>query len=74
MSAQCDVCGKKPSFGKKVARAGRRAQQRYVKARTSRRFNPNIQPVRAVQDGTPVRLKVCTACIKKGAIRRRASA
>ncbi|MFC9438610.1 50S ribosomal protein L28 [Nocardia sp. NPDC057030] len=72
MSAHCDVCGKKPSFGKQVARAGRRAQQRYVKGRTSRRFDPNIQSVRAVKDGAPVRMKVCTSCIKKGRVQRRA--
>lgn len=74
MSAHCDICGKKPSFGKKVARAGRRAQQRYVKGRSSRRFNPNIQPVRTVQDGTPVRMKVCTSCLKKGSVQRRTTA
>ncbi|MEV6073315.1 50S ribosomal protein L28 [Nocardia sp. NPDC052001] len=71
MSAHCQVCGKQPSFGQRVARAGRRAQQRYVKGRTSRRFNPNLQPVRTVRDGTPVRMTVCTSCLKKGRVQRR---
>ncbi|GGR86715.1 50S ribosomal protein L28-1 [Streptomyces aureoverticillatus] len=74
MSSRCDVCGKQPSFGKRVARSGSRAQSRHVRGRSSRRFNPNIQPVRAVKDGTPVRMKVCTSCIKKDKVERRVSA
>ncbi|WP_373298214.1 50S ribosomal protein L28 [Streptomyces abikoensis] len=73
VSSRCDVCGKQPGFGKRVARAGLRAQVRHVKGRSTRRFNPNIQPVRAVKDGTPVRMKVCTSCIKKGKVERRVS-
>ncbi|OII65158.1 50S ribosomal protein L28 [Streptomyces sp. CC53] len=74
MSSRCDVCDKQPSFGKRVARSGSRAQSRHVRGRSSRRFNPNIQSVRAVKDGTPVRMKVCTSCIKKGKVERRVSA
>ncbi|MEW2575299.1 50S ribosomal protein L28 [Streptomyces syringium] len=74
MASRCDVCGKQPGFGKRVARAGLRAQVRHVKGRSNRRFNPNIQPVRAVKDGTPVRMKVCTSCIKRGKVERRVSA
>lgn len=73
MSKRCDVCGKEPSFGNRVARLGRRALIRRVKARTPRRFIPNIQSVKTVVDGTPVRLKVCTSCLKKGKVLRRAS-
>jgi large subunit ribosomal protein L28 len=36
--------------------------------RTKRRWNPNIQRVRAVVDGTPKRLYVCTSCIKAGKV------
>jgi len=36
--------------------------------RTKRRWNPNIQRVRAVVDGTPTRLYVCTSCIKAGKV------
>ena len=71
MSAVCDICGKKPGFGKNVARAGRKAIKRYVKGRTSRQFKPNIQSVRALVDGTPKRLNVCTACLKAGKVTRR---
>ena len=70
MSKICDVCGKQPMFGKSVARLGKGAMIRRVKARTPRRFNPNIQPVRAIIKGTPTRLKVCTSCIKTGKVQR----
>jgi len=38
--------------------------------RTKRRFNPNIQRVRAVVSGTPKRLNVCTSCLKAGKVTR----
>jgi large subunit ribosomal protein L28 len=40
--------------------------------RTRRRWNPNIQRVRAiVGKSTPKRLNVCTSCIKAGKVTRR---
>jgi large subunit ribosomal protein L28 len=36
--------------------------------RTKRRWNPNIQRVRALVDGTVKRVSVCTGCIKSGKI------
>jgi len=38
--------------------------------RSSRRWNPNIQRVRAVVNGAPKRLNACTRCIKAGKIQR----
>jgi large subunit ribosomal protein L28 len=67
------VCGKKPGFGRAVARTGKASLKRRVKRRTPRLFRPNIQTVRAVVNGTPKRLDVCTSCIKKGTVRRRAA-
>ena len=48
MAAVCDVCGKGPGFGKSVS---------HSHVRTNRRWNPNIQRVRALVNGTPKRLK-----------------
>jgi large subunit ribosomal protein L28 len=61
MASVCDVCGKGPGFGNNVSHSHRR---------TRRRFNPNVQRVRAVVSGTPRRLYVCTSCIKAGKITR----
>jgi large subunit ribosomal protein L28 len=71
VSGRCDVCGKEPSFGRSVARLGRRALKRRIKARTARMFYPNIQSVRTVVNGTPTRLNVCTSCLKAGKVQRR---
>jgi large subunit ribosomal protein L28 len=61
MAAVCDICGKKPFFGKRVSKSHRR---------TNRRWNPNVQRVRAVVNGTPKRLHVCTSCLKAGKVQR----
>lgn len=61
MSSVCDICGKTPEFGKRVS---------HSHVRTNRRFNPNIQSVRAVLNGTTKRLNVCTKCIKSDRVVR----
>ena len=59
MASVCQVCGKHPSFGHNISHSHRR---------TKRRWNPNIQRVRAVVDGTTKRVNVCTSCLKAGKI------
>jgi large subunit ribosomal protein L28 len=59
MAAVCDICGKKPSFGMNVSHSHRR---------TKRRWDPNIQRVRALVNGAPKRLHVCTSCIRAGKV------
>lgn len=64
MAATCDVCGKGPSFGHAISHSHRR---------TKRRWNPNIQRVRALvgpTGTTPKRVNVCTSCMKAGKIKR----
>ena len=68
MGAVCLLCGKHPSFGNHVSRLGSNALKRRVKARTPRRFDPNIQRVRAEIDGTVRRIDVCTSCLKAGRV------
>jgi large subunit ribosomal protein L28 len=51
MASVCEVCGKKPQFGMRLSHSHRR---------TRRRWNPNIQKVRAVVNGTHTRVHVCT--------------
>ncbi|MFV0461865.1 MAG: 50S ribosomal protein L28 [Nostocoides sp.] len=65
MAATCDVCGKGPSFGHSISHSHRR---------TKRRWNPNIQRVRALvgpTGTTPKRLNVCTSCLKAGKVVKR---
>jgi large subunit ribosomal protein L28 len=62
VAAVCDVCGKGPGFGKNVSHSNRR---------TNRRFDPNIQPVRArLGISQTKRMNVCTGCIKAGKVSR----
>jgi large subunit ribosomal protein L28 len=61
MAAVCEICGKKPFFGKSVSHSHRR---------TNRRWDPNVQRVRALVNGTPKRLYVCTSCIKADKVTR----
>jgi large subunit ribosomal protein L28 len=64
VAANCDVCGKGPGFGHSISHSHRR---------TKRRWNPNIQRVKAlVGDAgvTPKRLNVCTSCLKAGKVKR----
>ena len=35
---------------------------------TKRRFNPNLQNVRALDNGRPKKMTVCTNCIKSGRV------
>ena len=35
---------------------------------TKRRFDPNLQRVRILVDGTPRRMYVCTRCLKGGKV------
>jgi large subunit ribosomal protein L28 len=59
VGAVCDVCGKRPSFGMRLSHSHRR---------TKRRWNPNIQRVRALVDGVPRRIDVCTSCLRAGKV------
>ncbi|PYP86844.1 MAG: 50S ribosomal protein L28 [Blastocatellia bacterium AA13] len=59
MSKRCDVCGKGPQFGNTVSHANNR---------TKRRFEPNLQAVRALVNGVVQRMRVCTRCLKAGKV------
>ena len=40
---------------------------------TNRRFNPNLQTVRAVTKGVQRRVKVCTRCLRSGKVTKPAA-
>ena len=63
MAAVCDICGKKPWFGKSVT---------FSHKRNNRRWDPNVQRVRALINGSPKRVNACTSCIKAGKVVRAA--
>nr|HID59466.1 50S ribosomal protein L28 [Desulfobacterales bacterium] len=59
MSRVCDICGKRPRVGNNVSHANNK---------TKRRFYPNLQKVRAVQNGRVRRINACTRCIRSGLV------
>jgi large subunit ribosomal protein L28 len=61
MAQVCELCGKGPRFGNNISHAHNV---------TRRRWNPNLQSVRAVAPGgsNSKRVKACTSCIKSGKV------
>jgi large subunit ribosomal protein L28 len=59
MSKICAYCGKKPAFGN---------HRSHSMVATRRRFDPNLQRVRVLLDGSPKRAYVCTRCLKSGVV------
>lgn len=61
MSRQCEICGKKPVTGNNVSHA-------HNKTRTV--WSPNLQKVRALQNGSVKTIKVCTRCIRSNKVQK----
>jgi len=59
--AKCEICGKGVQVGIKLS---------HSHIRTKRTWSPNIQRVRALVNGTPTRIKVCTRCLRSGKVTR----
>lgn len=59
MSKVCEVCGKRPMVGSNVSHANNK---------TKKRWYPNLQRVRTLQNGCARRMTVCTSCIRSGVV------
>ncbi len=59
--AKCDVCGKGVVFGQNVSHSHRR---------TNRTWKPNVRKVRAIVNGTPTTVHVCSRCLRSGKVTR----
>jgi large subunit ribosomal protein L28 len=63
MARRCDICGKGPQVGYNVS---------HSHVRTKRRWLPNLQRIRGLKQGKPVRMQVCAKCLKAGKVTRAA--
>jgi large subunit ribosomal protein L28 len=63
MARACDICGKRPRLGNNVSHANNK---------TRRRWYPNLQRVRAFEQGTVKQVRVCTRCLRAGKVRKAA--
>jgi large subunit ribosomal protein L28 len=59
MPKVCHVCNKGPAFGN---------SRSHSMVATKRRFDPNLQKVRILVNGSPRREYVCTRCLKAGKV------
>jgi len=61
MARLCYLCGKGPAVGNNVSHANNK---------TKRRWLPNLQAVRIVENGDVKRVRVCSRCIRSGRIQK----
>lgn len=59
MARRCEICGKGPAVGHSISHAHKL---------TRRRWLPNLVSMRALVNGRPRRLRVCTHCVKAGKV------
>ncbi len=73
MARKCDICGKGPQMGNSVTTRGKKKYLGGVGTKitgiTRRQFKPNLQRVHVTtKNGTNKSIRVCTQCIRSGAI------
>lgn len=61
MARVCEVCNKGKVSGNQVSHSNRH---------TKRTWAPNLRSVKAIVEGSPKRIKVCTRCLRSGKVER----
>ena len=59
--AKCEICSKEVTFSKQVSHSHRRS---------TRTWRPNLRTVKALINGNPKRITVCSKCLRSGKITR----
>jgi large subunit ribosomal protein L28 len=59
--AKCAICDKGVHFGHKVSHSNKKS---------NKMWKPNIKNVKAIVNGAPKKIKVCTQCLKSGNVVR----
>ena len=59
MAKRCELCGKGPVVG---------WQHSHANNVSARRFEPNLQSVKAVINGGNKRIRVCTRCLRSNKV------
>jgi len=74
VSRRCEICGKTGTAGRSITRSGSPKYKGGIGLHTGgitkRRFNPNVQKIKIVVDGTVKRVRVCSRCLKAGKVQR----
>jgi large subunit ribosomal protein L28 len=61
MARVCEVCNKGKVFGSQVSHSVRHSKRTWA---------PNLRKVRAIVNGAPKRVSVCTRCLRTGKVER----
>jgi large subunit ribosomal protein L28 len=59
----CDICDKRRMCGNKVSHSN---------IKTRKKQGANVQRLRAIVNGTPMRVFACTRCIRSGKVQKSA--
>ncbi len=74
MARVCKFCGKGSVRANRITRRGKAKKEggigRHITKVAARRQKPNLKKVKAIVDGSPQRVKVCTQCLKTGLVER----
>ena len=72
MSRVCDICGKGVQSGNSIARRGMPKAKGGIGLHTTgvtpRKYKPNLQKIRVLENRGVVIRKVCAACIRSGKV------
>ncbi|NCC50126.1 MAG: 50S ribosomal protein L28 [Spartobacteria bacterium] len=72
MARICEICGKGPRTGNTIVRRGLAKKKGGIGLHTTgitkRRYLPNLQNVRVLENGGVRKRRVCTSCLKAGKI------
>lgn len=63
--AKCEICDKTVNFGNKLS-----ITRSHISKRSTRTWKPNLRKVKAIIDGEPKRINVCTKCLRSGKVER----
>lgn len=63
--AKCEICDKSVAHGNQLS-----ITRSHISKRTTRTFKPNIRTVKAIVDGQPKRITVCSKCLRAGKVNR----
>jgi large subunit ribosomal protein L28 len=61
LARKCVICGKGIKIGMQIS---------HSHIRTKRAWMPNLQRVKAIINGAPKRVLVCTRCLRSGKVQR----
>jgi large subunit ribosomal protein L28 len=61
--AKCDLCGKTTAYGRNIRHKHSGRWERKA-PKTNRTFKANVQNKTLIVGGVPLRLKICTRCLR----------